>query len=379
MDPFAIVNSKKFLRNRAADRVIAFALPLLFATSPSYAENDLSLRVSSLESRMTAIKNETVKKTTGAKFSSASPLIDGYGFFISGDLLFWHLKEDGCNDCLCQKQLTLPDPLPCLGKAKHTHFNWDFGFRTAVGYNMEHDAWDWHLNFTWFHTDASDSSHCPENAGVSPQKGFDLIPRAEKMKSHWHVHYYVLDLEIGRRYFVSKFLCFRPQFGIENAWICQRRRYAIKTEADPVTEVWRENIYGKNNFWGMGPRAGVEGNWYLTNHFSIMGALNIALQWGHFDTALSKTNLTAAGKVKTVDVDGDFHRLVPNAQMALGLGWGSNINADQNHLQIRLSYEFQYWWRQNQFLNAQYNDANFQHASMDLSLNGITIDVRFDF
>lgn len=355
-----IVNSSKFLRHVAARGITAFLLSLLLAASPSYAEDDLSLRVSSLESRMRAIKNETVKKTTGAKLSSASPIIDGYGFFITGDLLFCHL-------------------IPYSEKAKHSYFNWDFGFRTGAGYNMEHDAWDWHLNFTWLHTDASTSSHRPENAGLSPQQGFDIIHHAEKMRSHWHVHYYVLDLEIGRRYFVSKFLCFRPQFGIENAWICQRRRYAIKTDVDPMAKVFGENIYGKNNFWGMGPRAGMEGNWYLTNHFSIIGALNMALQWGRFDTTLSQTNLTTAGKVKTVDVDSDFHRLVPNAQMALGLGWGSNINADQNHLQIRLSYEFQYWWRQNQFLSGQYNDVNFQRESMDLSLNGISLDVRFDF
>jgi hypothetical protein len=66
--------------------------------------------------------------------------------------------------------------------------------------------------------------------------------------------------------------------------------------------------------------------------------------------------------------------------MALGLSWDANINDDKNHLGIRLSYEFQYWWRQNQFLNEQQaTAANFQHESMDLSINGVTLDVRFDF
>ncbi len=357
----------------------ALTLFLFIAASQSFADI-LDSRVSALESRMTAIKNDTVKKTTGAKMASASPLIDGYGFFATADLLIWHLKEGGSDYAISSKGPLNQNLLPGRGKAEHSHFDWDFGFRTGVGYNLEHDAWDWYLNFTWFQADASDSVCRPKNGGLLPQKGFSVIESAKKIRSHWNVHYYVLDFELGRRYFVSKFLAFRPQFGIESAWICQRRRYMFRQDLDPSTGITGQNIYGKNNFWGIGPRAGVEGTWYFDRHFSLMAAVNGALQWGCFDDHLKETELTSGGKVRFVDVDGDFHTLVPNVQMALGFSWASPINEGKNQLGIRLSYEFQYWWRQNQFLNEQqFNATNFQHESMDLTLNGATLDVRFDF
>jgi hypothetical protein len=312
---------------------------------------------------MTAVKNDTIQHTAGAKMASASPLIDGYGFFATADFLVWHLKEGGSDYCLSSSS--------SKGKVEHSHFNWAPGFRVGAGYHLEHDAWDWHVNFTWLHAHALNSAHRPKQGSLFPQKGFNSIARAENMHSHWHVHYYVLDLEVGRRYFVSKYLALRPQFGIESAWICQRRRYHISEQRTSRAE----NIYGKNNFWGIGPRAGCEGAWYFKRHFSLIGALAGALQWGRFKDSLSETRLTPREKRKIASVAGNFHRLVPNVQMALGLGWESTINDEQNHLTICLSYEFQYWWRQNQFLNG----VGFQRESMDLSINGATLNARFDF
>lgn len=346
--------------------VVSFCIFSSFALA-----DDLENRVDSLESRMAAVKNQTAQDTAGSKMATASPLIDGYGFFASADLLFWNLKEGGSDYALPYKE----NPRIPSGKAKHAHFNWNFGFRTGAGYHFEHDAWDWLLNFTWFHAHANNSAHRDHGSGLSPQKGVLLPFPVTKMHSHWHVHYYVLDLEVGRRYFVSKYLAIRPQFGIESAWIPQRRRYTLRDD-----DLFGQNIYGKNNFWGIGPRAGVEGAWYFGRHFSLISALSGCLQWGHFKDHLKETALSSGKKTRIVDVDGSFHRLAPNVQMRLGAGWDGDINEGINHLGISLSYELQYWWRQNQFLNEEQPiSTSFQHEAMDLSLNGVTLNVRFDF
>ncbi len=346
--------------------VSCLAAPCLFS-------DEIDSRVDALESRMAAIKNETVLNTSGAKMASASPKFDGLGFFATADFLYWHLQEGGSD-----YSLRLDQQIP-KGKVSHTHFDWAPGFRAGVGYNMEHDAWDWYMNFSWLHAHAENTAKSHPNNTLAPQKGFPPSFNTSKIHSHWHVHYYVLDLEVGRRFFVSKFLSFRPQFGIESSWISQRRRYAI-TGDDRRSRSAFENIYGKNNFWGIGPRAGTEGTWYFDSHFSLMGSISGSLQWGDFDTRSKESQVTSRGKAKLVNVKGDLHKLVPNVQMALGFSWDSNILDDLYHLGIRLSYEFQYWWRQNQFLNEQQSSAtNFQHESMDLSLNGITLDVRLDF
>lgn len=359
---------------------VSLTMSLLFAVSKSHAD-ELDARISSLESRMAAVKNESVKKTSGAKMASASPLIDGYGFYATADLLVWHLKEGGTDYALTLKESAVVDFLPTSGKSVRSHFNWNAGFRFGAGYTFEeHDAWDGYINFTWFQTHASDSAHAPDNQSLAPQKGLGVVNPATKMSSHWKVHYYVLDFELGRNYFVSKYLAFRPQFGIESALINQRRHYKILGEVNGLTGIFGDRVFGKNNFYGVGPRAGVQGTWYFDRHFSLNGAINGALLWGRFNCHLHETGLTSTSKVKVVDMSDVFHRIVPNVQMALGVGWDGNLFEDLYHLGVRVSYEFQYWWRQNQFLNEQqFNDGNFQSESMDLSLNGVTLDVRFDF
>ncbi len=353
------------------------SLTLCLFTASSYALTDeTNTRISALESRMSAIQTETAKQTYGAQMANANPLYDGFGLFVTADLLYWHLYEGGTDYSLSNK---VSGPT-ISGKSSRAHFDWDFGFRVGAGYNFEHDAWDAYVNFTWFRTHASSHAHKDSDETLIPQKGASDIVAADKISAHWHVHNYVLDLELGRRFFLSKFLSLRPQFGIETAWIYQRRHFSTEQGLDPFTGITGESVRGKCNFWGIGPRAGVEGTWYFGRHFSLFGTINGALLWSHFDTRNKEKVQTLLGSSPSLRVSDHFHRLTPNAQFAMGFCWDANINHEMNHIGIKLAYEFQYWWRQNQFLNEQQTSFyGLQHESKDLSLNGVTLDVRFDF
>jgi hypothetical protein len=352
-------------------------LTLCLAHSLCVAD-ELSSRISSLETRMSAIKIETAQGTIGAQMASASPQFDGYGLFITADLLYWHLYEGGTDFAVSQK-ITGPRNFPNVsGKSTHLRFDWDFGFRLGGGYHFEHDAWDAYVNFTWFQTDAS--RHVSSPGDLSLQKGAINTLLASEIRGHWDVHNYVIDLEVGRRFFVSKFLSFRPQFGIETAWIFQRRHFSMKKPFDIITQSTSDSIHGKCHDWGIGPRAGVEGTWFFTTHFSVFGSINGALLWSHFETKNKENVGIPFGEITGVEVRDAFHRLVPNVQMATGFSWDSNLSEDRFHLGIKLGYEFQYWWRQNQFLNEQQSlFYGLQHESNDMSINGVTFDVRFDF
>lgn len=338
-------------------RTKIFCFFFSIATALIFADEQ-SARIDALETRMSAIKTETVHRTRGVQLGSAHPQYDGYGLFATADLLFWHLAEGGSDFSLSSK------------KSKQSDFDWDFGFQVGAGYNFEHDAWDAILNFTWFQTKASDHAH---GHNMIPQKGFPFTVNATEISALWRVHYYLLDLELGRSFYVSKFFSLRPQLGVEGAWITQRRHYKIRQPGQG------ENIYGKNTFWGVGPRAGCEGVYYFGTHFNLFGSLNCALLWGCFTTHTHESVLTGAGKSKLVSVHDTMYRLAPNIQTDMGLGWQSNICDDQFNLRIRLGYSMQYWWRQNQFINEPYPLIAFQHESMDFSLNGLTLDVRFEF
>lgn len=351
------------------------ALLSLCVISTAFCADDLDSRISALEARMSAIKVETAQGTYGAQMATARPVFDGYGLFATADLLVWHLKEDGTDYALTNKKSV---PYPVVGKAKRAHFDWDVGFRVGVGYEMEHDAWVGKINFTWFQTHASNQTHSP--GGLTNELGAFLTDDGTKAKVHWKVAYYVIDLEVGRPFFVSKFFSVTPQWGIETAWIFQHAtaRYLL----DPPIPVFIDKlkVRAKNNFWGIGPRAGFDANWYFCRDFRLFGSLNGAILWGHFDVHDFEKESGPLVSLIIDDLDADLDTIVPNAQMALGFGWDSNICEDRFHVGASVSYEFQYWWRQNQMLTAfQLGSADFERVSKDLTLNGVTIDVRFDF
>ena len=335
----------------------------------------LDSRVSSLESRMSAVKTQTAKGTVGAKMATAHPLIDGYGFFFTADALYWQVKEWGTQYVIKNKE---PSTLPVEGKSKQAHFDWDLGFRVGGGYNFEHDEWDAQVYFTWFETDADNRTHADKNGILFPQIG---LPEGsgKKAKIHWDVDYYVIDAELGRNFFVSKFLAFRPFFGIETAWVNQEMRFNERFAPGSNQTQTHLIVKSRNDFWGIGPRTGVDSTWYFGEHFSLFGNLSGALLWGDFDVR-DKEKTTGVGSIKLTNAEGDFHAIVPNVKTILGLQWDTNFSENEHHIGIKLGYEFQYLWKQNQMLNIYTpSTAVYERESADLSINGITLDVRFDF
>lgn len=357
------------------------SLTLAFCLAQTFCFADtVNSRLSALESRMSAVKVETAKRTVGAQMASASPLFDGYGLFVTADVLYWHLYEGGTDYALSSK-VSGPANFPkTSGKTSRVHFDWDFGFRLGGGYHFEHDAWDAYVNFTWFQTDGSGHAHSEGGSSLALQKGAINGAIGHTIKAHWDVHQYIIDLEVGRRFFVSKFLAFRPQFGLETAWIQQKRRFKMTEPLNVSTNSEGEIVRGTCDFWGIGPRAGIEGAWYWSRHFSLFSAFNAALLWGHFATHDKEKNITPTGTVPSVTARDHFHRMAPHTQLAAGLSWDGNISQDRFHLEIRLSYEFQYWWRQNQFLNEEQPlISGLRHESQDMTINGVTLNLLFDF
>ncbi|MBS0653664.1 MAG: MOMP family protein [Verrucomicrobia bacterium] len=336
---------------------------------------DLESRISNLEARMASISTQTALGSRGARMASAAPQIDSYGYYVTADFLYWNLTEGGTDYALTDKKT--PGDIPFKGKSKKIEFDWDPGFRVGVGYQLdEHDGWDGLLNFTWFQTEESSHAHAPSEGALVPLWGFPFSNVAEKAKASWEFDFYTLDFELGRRYFVSKYLSVRPEFGLKSAWIYQHVKASF-LEITP-SRTGNVQIRRKNNFWGIGPRAGVDATWFFDSHFSFFGTGSAALLWGDFDVR-EKEQETIAHR-KLINFNADFNAIVPTAQLLLGFQWEANFNDARNHFKILLGYEFQYWWRQNQMLEFE-NEGSFNpdRYSEDVSLQGLTLDVRFDF
>lgn len=70
-------------------------------------------------------------------------------------------------------------------------------------------------------------------------------------------------MELGRAYYITKALSFRPHFGVRGAWLKQKFHDFFSGSLNDVAEFkW---FHGKNNYWGVGPRAGTSADAPLHN------------------------------------------------------------------------------------------------------------------
>jgi hypothetical protein len=348
--------------------MMKYLLPLAAIVAQGYCAESIDDRVSKLETDMKIVRTGTAFGNYGAKTASANPQNDGYGFFITGDFLWWKLYEGGDEYAIERRT---PSKSAINGKVETLNFKWEPGFKVGAGYDMEHDGWDIFFNFTYYTTRADTTKHTGEKDDLITILGLsDTL--ASEAKARWHVHFYDLDATIGRNFFVSKSLALHPSVGITSAWISQ------KSHVDYTLPSSHLIAKSRNDFWGIGPRLGLNTRFYLGKNFSVYGDAAAALLWGDF--TIKETEFEAVPFIAFDSTKGkDLHRIAPTLGFCLGLAYETNFYQDRYHILIKLGYETQYWWRQNQLPHPYVFSFSYDRYSEDLSLLGLTLDVRFDF
>jgi len=375
-------------------RKISIAIASLVASSTAFAAMDMDSRVTQLENQMQQVRTETAMGTYGAQTASARPEVDGYGWFFAFDVLYWHAKAGGTEFAYSDQ-----DPfaqLPTKGRAKDVDFEWDWGLRVGAGYNFKHDGWDCRAQYTWFDSNGSDSTGAGANSSIIPLRGSSTIVATAtnsnlqflyctSAKSQYDFDYSSIDLELGRAYFISGKLSFRPHWGLKTAWFDQEQttRYtggALNPANPNALGLEGNTVHIKDtcDFWGLGPRVGLDSNWHLGYGFSIFGNVSGALVFGHFNVEHKEHySVSTDNRIK---LSANKHAFSPTAQMQLGLRYDTYIQNNTQHLGVGLGFEAQYWWRQNQMLKI--GDAQvlkYERYSDDVSMHGLTLDFQWDF
>jgi hypothetical protein len=368
IEPFASVDSRELSRGPnskfESDRGIQdFDTPKV--TQPEKAQHNT--RVSILETQMNEVSTRTVHGNYSAKTATASPPILGENWFFTGNMLWWHVDEGGTDYAqlfYCQSGVSKTDEV----QNRRLTFKWDLGFRAGIGKTFDHDKWDLSLNFTWFRAKNSATSSLHKGHFLTP-----LLPPDAKID--WDIYFYTLDLNLGRHYFVSPNLAFHPYLGLKSAWISQH----VKT-SNNLFFPWIGPLKTKqkNGFFGLGPQLGIEGKWFLDYGFHLFTSGGGSLLWGDFDLIYKEKNTPLNPHLCKLDFD--IYEVVPMAQFQIGIGYETNIYRDTYRIQISALYENQYWWNQNPLPRFPgFAPQRFNRYSEDLSLQGLTVDVQFDF
>lgn len=280
-------------------------------------------------------------------------------------------------------------------RMKSPNFNWDWGFRLGLGLNMAHDGWDLYLNWTRFYTDSHRNVRPAINEFLLPiflgSDGFtggvaESQPKlASFAKNDWRMHLNELDLQLGRNFFVSKWLAVKPHAGLRSAWVRQKDNalYQIVINPNPGIRYSDATAHMKCNFWGLGLTAGVDTQWGLGCGFSLLANYAASTLYGYFDVLHKETGTFVGGGLNNFFDAHDFYHVVRVVtDFIIGLRYDYVFgDCDFYHLGFQAGWEHHLFFGQNQFLRFV-DDSNPGMIATnlgDLSLQGFSAQVRFDF
>ena len=307
--------------------------------------------------------------------SSRFHVHNGWNIFLDAEFLWWIAQEDGL--FFAQKGVGSPTTAnPPDGASNFSGYlekvtpHWDAGARVTLGGNMLYDEWDILLTWTYFATDAKKKKEGnllalwaqPDVAGAN---------NVNTAKGKWTLTMDVFDVEMGRAFWVGKHFSLRPFFGLRGSWIDQSFKIGYSF-SDIQTR-----LKAKSDFDGGGLRGGVDLRFALLGGWSIFGLGSYSLQYGHFDANFrEKENSIRIAKSKNGSRSG-----LSTGQLALGVRWDTYFRRSRYHLGVYAAWEQNIWYGMNKMSHfmGQLNQGIFEQMNGDLTLQGGTFGVRFDF
>ncbi|NGX59819.1 MAG: hypothetical protein KR126chlam3_00976 [Chlamydiae bacterium] len=288
------------------------------------------------------------------------------------------------------------------------NFKWDFGFKVDLGYNTTCDGWDFGVTWTWYRGKANDhieaefdDNHTllPLWSAFSPTAGSVLY--ATDIETHWKLQLNLIDFELGREYWTSKYLSFRPFIGLRIAYLEQS--FEIQHKGGSFLEnigmgqsqdAFNNEVDLDNDFKGVGLRAGFDTVWNFGCGWGLYGNLAAAIVYGRFSLDHDEEIRRASSphdKIKILETEESFHASRAMLDLALGIQWASLFCDCQYGFTVQLGWEHHLFFHQNQlwrinrigdtqttFPNNTGENVFFQRRGT-LDTQGWTLRVQFEF
>lgn len=297
----------------------------------------------------------------------AGPAIRGdWNFFLSADFIYWTARQDGMFYALSGVGAG------ASGSVHDLDWSWDPGFKVAAGFNLPHDQWDIVAEYTWLHSDASDSTN--QQAATSSLISYWVINSSNPFLTHsratWDIHYNNLTLDLGRNAYLSQYMKLRLFAGLHAAWIDQDYTNENTAIDESLTKLRLDQ-----DFWGIGLRAGLNDTFQFTKNFSFFADLAASILWGQFD--VHRTEQTTVNNVTTRNLDLGVkpHTAEPVLSLDAGFRYDLWFGQDRFHFLLQAGWEHTLWILHNELIK---NIGEPDHSG-DLYLQGVTVKARFDF
>ncbi len=351
------------------------------------------------------------------------PLTCNGDFTITAAGFYWNAHQDGMEyaiDNHVKNPNVANDDSGLLAKIgvlndlinsenKLPDFKWDFGFKVGLGYCTTCDSWDIDVLWTWYRGKANDhieaeidDNHTllPLWSAFAPAQGSVLY--ATDIETHWKFQLNLVDIELGRNFWTSKYFAIRPFVGMRIAFIDQHFEIQHKggswseRTAEPLQDAFNNEVDMDNDFKGVGLRTGLDSTWNFGCGWAFYSNLAASIIYGRFNIDYDEENRRASNphdKVKVAECEDSFRASRAMLDLALGVQWSTLFCDCQYGFMIALSWEHHLFFDQNQLwrivriddrinvpgLPNNQGENVYHQRRGDLDTQGWTLTVKFSF
>jgi hypothetical protein len=252
----------------------------------------------------------------------------------------------------------------------------------GFGTKFRHDGWDLFSQYTWLfvsrnHTHTSAHSlggvdaivpmiaYVPFQQNISP---VGVVPLSSASGA-WGLRFNVLDVLLGREFWLSPRFSMKPAAGLKLSWNKQDFNVAMHYAAGGSIVNYDMDV----SQFGVAMTGAINTAYYLWQHFSVYGNFALSGMWNRIHSL--RQNYFTSGGLTTLDVNtkGSTHDVTPILEMGLGVRFDTCFSQDRYKWLLEAGWEAQVWSNQAAF--ELMNDT----APGDLSMQGLTVKTGFWF
>lgn len=369
----------------------------LFFFTTLFAGEEFESRVSDLEKQMLEVSTETRSGNYSARFATQYKGDSSYYLEVFGGPLIWKSYVGGRDYAYSTSNMsTLVPKTPFQGSVESLNFPFDVGGRVGVAYSFSEEMWTIKGVYSTLTSIENKGNQKDWPEGFMGITGY-LTP-ALKINSDYKISFNDLSLLFGKAYFISSMIQFFPSIGVKLSWIDQNQtsQYQINLRQDNLV-LFDAKLKDKCDFFGVGPEMGIDTKWFFYSLFYLQAGARASALYGNYkvkdeyladeERIQNDNNLVTSASIQ---LKGNTSFISPTVQVSLGLGAQTILFDEKLQIDLGASYEANYFWRQNEMLQAkgilknQINNltnstssVSFQRTAEDLAFSGISIFLRF--
>ncbi|MGB7978744.1 MAG: Lpg1974 family pore-forming outer membrane protein [Chlamydiales bacterium] len=293
--------------------------------------------------------------------------------------IYWQPIQENMELGLANTTAAVRDVLDAVtANVINMNFKFKPGFKIGLGGSFSHDNWDTLLEYTWFHNTNSQSSDGPSGGNIIPMIGAPASTGDSLYSSvseNWRLKMDIIDLDLGRWYYVGTNLMFRPSFGVRADWIRQRLVF------NGVSATDEGEVYSKSSSWAIGPMAALDSSWNIGCGFRIFGNAETDLLFTKYTRLRYNETHTNVDLIPISVKQSHVYAIRPHFDLELGLGWGTYLDCNNWYLDFKAGYEMQAFLFQNMFRHFSSATMAGNSASPygNLYIQGLTATASVDF